>query len=87
MVLSMPMNHVSIAEEALSLSPEDRADLARLLIESLEGDRRTDAEIKADLAARLAQLKWGEDPGLSFEDLLSGSGPRAAASGLSQEPD
>jgi len=70
MVVSMPMNHVSVAEEALSLSPTDRADLARLLIESLEGDRRTDAEIKAELAARLAQLKSGEDPGLSFQEVF-----------------
>ena len=70
MVVSMPMNHVSVAEEALSLSPADRADLARLLIESLEGDRRTDAEIKAELATRLAQLKSGEDPGLSFQEVF-----------------
>jgi putative addiction module component (TIGR02574 family) len=70
MVVSMPMNHVSVAEEALSLSPADRADLARLLIESLEGDRRTDAEIKAELAARLARLKSGEDPGLNFEEVF-----------------
>ncbi len=54
MVVSMPMNHVSVAEEALSLSPEDRAALARLLIESLEGDGRTAAEIKAELAKREA---------------------------------
>ena len=66
----MSMNNVSVAEEALSLSPADRADLARLLIESLEGDRRTDAEIKAELAARLAQLKSGEDSGLSFEEVF-----------------
>ena len=69
----MPMNHVSVAEEALSLSPADRADLARLLIESLEGDRRTDAEIKAELAARLALLKSGEDAGLSFEEVFRGA--------------
>ena len=70
MVVSMPMNHISVAEEALSLSPEDRADLARLLIQSLEGDSRTDAEITAELATRLAQLKSGEDPGLSFKEVF-----------------
>jgi hypothetical protein len=37
-----------MAEEALSLSPEGRAALARLLMESLETDSRTDAEIKAE---------------------------------------
>ena len=70
MFAPMSMNNVSVAEEALSLSPADRAGLARLLIDSLEGDRRTDAEIKAELAARLAQLKSGEDPGLSFEEVF-----------------
>jgi len=66
----MSMTNVSVAEEALSLSPAERAALARLLIESLEGDRRTDKEIKAELANRLAKLKSGEDPGLSFDEVF-----------------
>jgi putative addiction module component (TIGR02574 family) len=67
----MPMTNVTVAEEALSLSPAERADLARLLIESLEGDGRTDAEIKAELAKRLGQLKSGEDSGLTFDEVFS----------------
>ena len=66
----MSMTNISVAEEALSLSPAERADLARLLIESLKGDRRTDKEIKAELANRLAQLKSGEDSGLPFDDVF-----------------
>jgi len=66
----MPMTNVTVVEEALSLSPLERADLARLLIESLEGDRRTDEEIKAELAHRLAELRSGDDPGLTFEEVF-----------------
>jgi putative addiction module component (TIGR02574 family) len=66
----MSMTNVSVIEDALSLSPAERAGLARLLIESLEGDRRTDEETKAELAGRLAQLKSGEDPGFTFEDVF-----------------
>ena len=62
----MPLINVSVAEEALSLSPAERADVAKLLIQSLEGDTRTDQEIKTELARRLAQLRSGEDPGLTF---------------------
>jgi cell fate regulator YaaT (PSP1 superfamily) len=66
----MSLTNVSVAEEALSLSPTERAGLARLLIESLEGDRRTDREIKADLADRLQKLKSGEDSGLKFDEVF-----------------
>jgi putative addiction module component (TIGR02574 family) len=69
----MPLTNLAVAEEALSLSPADRAALAKLLIESLEGDPRTDAEIKADLTRRLEQLKSGADPGLSFEEVFKTS--------------
>jgi hypothetical protein len=36
------LTNLAVAEEALSLSPAERADLARLLIQSLEDDSRTD---------------------------------------------
>ena len=45
----MALTNLAVAEEALSLSPAERVDLARLLIQSLENDRRTDA---ASLCAR-----------------------------------
>jgi len=33
----MPLSNPAVAEEALALPPAERADLAKLLIESLEG--------------------------------------------------
>ena len=66
----MPMTNVSVAEEALSLSPAERADLTRLLIENLEGVRRIDEETKTELVNRLAQLKSGEDRGVTFDEVL-----------------
>ena len=46
----MALTNLAVAEEALSLLPAERAELAKLLILSLEDDPRTDEEIKADLA-------------------------------------
>lgn len=69
-IFYMLVTNISVAEEALSLSPAERADLARLLIESLEGDRRTNEEIQVELPNRLAQHKSGEDPGVSFDDVF-----------------
>ncbi len=66
----MPLTNLAVAEEALSLSARERADLAKLLIESLEGDRRTDAEVKADLKRRLKNLITGKDPGLTMDQVF-----------------
>ena len=64
----MPLSNIVLAEEALSLSATERAELAELLIRSLEGDPRTDGEIKAELARRLEDLKSGADAGLTFKE-------------------
>jgi putative addiction module component (TIGR02574 family) len=66
----MPLTNLTVAEEALSLSPEDRAALARLLIESLETDSRTDTEIKAELNNRLEELLSKKDEGLAFQEVF-----------------
>jgi len=66
----MQLENVAVAEEALSLSPSDRVDLAKLLIQSLEGDNRTDQEIKAELTSRLAALTQGTDSGLTFKEVF-----------------
>ena len=66
----MALTNLSVAEEALSLSPAERVDLAKLLIQSLENDRRSDAEITAELNRRLADLISGKDPGLNFEQVF-----------------
>jgi hypothetical protein len=62
-----------MAEEALSLSPAERADLARLLIQSLEGDSRSDEEIRVEPLSHLERLTSGEDLGLTFEQVFDSS--------------
>ena len=66
----MALTNLAVAEEALSLSPAERADLAKLLIQSLESDGRSDAEIAAELNRRLADLTSGKDSGLNFEQVF-----------------
>lgn len=66
----MALTNLAVAEVALSLSPAERADLAKLLIQSLENDRRSDAEITAELNRRFADLISGEDSGLNFEQVF-----------------
>jgi putative addiction module component (TIGR02574 family) len=66
----MPITNLGVAEEALSLAPAERADLAKLLVQSLEGDSRTDEAIKADLARRLEDLLSGKDAGLTFNQVF-----------------
>jgi putative addiction module component (TIGR02574 family) len=69
----MALTHLAVAEEALSLSPMERVELAKLLIQSLEGDDRTDEEIKAELNRRLEDLISGKDSGLSFDQVFGTS--------------
>jgi putative addiction module component (TIGR02574 family) len=66
----MPIMNLAVAEEALSLAPAERADLAKLLVQSLEGDSRDDAAIKADLTRRLEDLVSGKDAGLMFNEVF-----------------
>jgi putative addiction module component (TIGR02574 family) len=69
----MALTNLSVAEEALSLSPAERVELAKLLIQSVEGDGRTDEQIKADLNRRLENLISGKDSGLSFDQVFGTS--------------
>jgi putative addiction module component (TIGR02574 family) len=69
-LIPMPITNLGVAEEALSLAPGERADLARLLVQSLEGDPRTDEAIKADLTRRLQDLTSGKDAGLTFNEVF-----------------
>ena len=66
----MALTNLTVAEEALSLSPVERAGLAKLLIQSLRDDPRTDEQIKTDLTQRLKDLVSGADPGLTFEEVF-----------------
>jgi len=64
------LTNLTVAEEALSLSPEDRTAPARLLIQSLETDTRTGEEIKAELNSRLEELLSKKDAGLAFHEVF-----------------
>ena len=66
----MALTNLAVAEEALSLPPPERADLARLLVQSLEDDPRADAEISADLMERLDELLTAKDRGLTFDEVF-----------------
>jgi putative addiction module component (TIGR02574 family) len=65
---SMPSSNISVAEEALCLPPDERANLARLLIDSLDDQSGADEQIRAELAQRLARFKSGSDGGVSFQE-------------------
>lgn len=66
----MPSTSIYLAEEALSLPPAQRAELARLLMDSLDENGKNDEEIRTMLRSRLADLKSGKDAGLTFEEVF-----------------
>ncbi|NQW99914.1 addiction module protein [bacterium] len=66
----MIVKDVSFAEEALSLPASERAGLARLLVESLAGDPRSDEEVRKDLQHRFQKLRSATDPGMTFEQVF-----------------
>ena len=66
----MALTSVYLAEEVLSLPAEQRRALAKLLMDSVSGDGRSDDEIRAMLRSRLDDLKSGRDAGMSFEEVF-----------------
>jgi hypothetical protein len=66
----MALTSTYLAEEALSLPPAQREVLAKLLLESLKQDSRSDEELTAMLRSRLADLQSGKDGGLSFNEVF-----------------
>ncbi|MEO6245300.1 MAG: addiction module protein [Opitutaceae bacterium] len=66
----MPLASTYLAEEALSLPPDQRHELAKLLLDSLKLGGPSDDELRAMLKSRLADLKSGEDRGLIFEEVF-----------------
>ena len=66
----MALTNLTVAEEAFSLPPADRMDLAQMLLESLTNDPRSDAEIKAEPTSRLEALRSVQDAGLTFQQVL-----------------
>lgn len=66
----MIVKDVALAEEALSLPASGRAGLARLLVESLEGDPRSNEEIHSNLKLRFEKLRSGEVTGMTFDQVF-----------------
>jgi putative addiction module component (TIGR02574 family) len=66
----MALTSIYLAEEALSLPPEQREQLAKLLLDSVKPGGPSDEELSAMLRSRLAELRSGKDRGLSFEDVF-----------------
>ncbi len=66
----MARTSVYLAEEALSLPPEQRHQLAQLLLESLKDTGQSDEEVRFMLKSRLDDLQSGKDSGQSFQDVF-----------------
>ncbi len=68
----MAFTSIPLADEALSLPPEQRHQLALLLVASLETNGPSDDELKRILQSRLNDLRSGQDRGLSFNEVFGG---------------
>jgi putative addiction module component (TIGR02574 family) len=66
----MALTSIYLAEEALSLPPEQREQLTKLLLDSVKPGGPTDEELAAMLRSRLTDLRSGKDRGFSFEDVF-----------------
>jgi Putative addiction module component len=66
----MRLKDVAFAEEALSLPLSERLALAKLLVDSLEGDSRSDEDIRSELQLRFKKLCSGADKGMSFGQIF-----------------
>jgi putative addiction module component (TIGR02574 family) len=66
----MIVKDVAFAEEALSLPASERAGLVKLLVDSLEGEPRSNEEIRTEFQKRLQSLRSGDDKGMTFEQVF-----------------
>ena len=68
----MPMDFKDVFRDATELSEEDRATLAGLLIESLEGepDPEVEAAWSAEIERRVAELDAGTVKTIPWEEVL-----------------
>jgi putative addiction module component (TIGR02574 family) len=67
----MSRTFTDLWKEASELSEKDRADLAGLLIESLEGEADEDVEAAwaAEIERRVAELDTGTAKGIPWEEV------------------
>jgi putative addiction module component (TIGR02574 family) len=57
--------------EALSLPPDEREDIARTLLESLDGDLGLDPEWYAEMLRRLGEIKSGKAEMVPGEEIIA----------------
>ena len=69
----MILMDIAFAEEAPSLPAPERAELVKLLIDSLEGEPRSNEEVQAELQKRFESLRSGEDKGIVFDQVFGES--------------
>jgi len=71
MMLTMSETVRHLYDQASELPPEDRAELAGLLLESLEDERDHDVEEAwaAEIARRLADYRAGRSKTVSWQEL------------------
>ena len=60
----------TIANEAIALTPAERAGIAAAILDSLGPPARSDDEVRELLQRRSADLASGRDPGLTFEEVF-----------------
>lgn len=66
----MPLTRVYLAEEGLSLPPEQREKLARLPLDSIADTGQTDDKTQTMLRLWFEDLKPDKDKGLSFDEVF-----------------
>jgi putative addiction module component (TIGR02574 family) len=60
-----------IKMEALSLPPDEREDIARTLLESLDGDLGLDPEWYAEMLRRLEEIQSGKAEMVPGEEIIA----------------
>jgi putative addiction module component (TIGR02574 family) len=60
----------TIATEAISLTPTERAEVAAAILDSLGAPSRSDDEVRQLLRQRSEDLASGRDAGLTFEEVF-----------------
>ncbi len=71
----MPLNYEALAQDALKLSPQERARLAHDLLVSLEGTEEDPAEVerawREEIERRMADVRAGNVTGIPADEVFA----------------
>jgi len=71
----MPLNYEALAEDALKLSPRERARLAHELLVSLETTEEDPAEVerawREEIERRMADVRAGNSTGIPADEVFA----------------